>query len=103
MSPASTSPAINRTTAVSPFDVARIRADFPIMERMIHGSKLVYLDSVICIYAVEGASSFQARAKASTNGRAGSVRFTITNWATLSIRPQRSRPAADCSSPMTTV
>ena len=33
---------------------------------------LVYLDSVICIYAVEGAPSFQARAKAKlANARAG--------------------------------
>jgi cysteine desulfurase/selenocysteine lyase len=32
-------------TAVLPLDVARIRADFPILEREINGRRLVYLDS----------------------------------------------------------
>ena len=29
----------------SPIDVARIKKDFPILERQIHGRRLVYLDS----------------------------------------------------------
>ena len=33
------------STAMAPFDVARIRADFPILERTINGRPLVYLDS----------------------------------------------------------
>ena len=33
------------TTSVNPFDVARIREDFPILKEMIHGKPLVYLDN----------------------------------------------------------
>jgi hypothetical protein len=29
----------------APFDVARIRADFPILKRTVRGKPLVYLDS----------------------------------------------------------
>jgi len=29
----------------SPLDVARIKKDFPILERIVHGKRLVYLDS----------------------------------------------------------
>ena len=28
-----------------PFDVTQVRADFPILQRMVHGVPLVYLDS----------------------------------------------------------
>jgi cysteine desulfurase/selenocysteine lyase len=31
--------------ATAPLDVARIKKDFPILERMVHGRRLVYLDS----------------------------------------------------------
>ena len=33
------------TTSVNPFDVARIREDFPILKEMVHGKPLVYLDN----------------------------------------------------------
>ncbi len=33
------------TTSVNPFDVARIREDFPILKKLIHGKPLVYLDN----------------------------------------------------------
>ena len=33
------------TTSVNPFDVARIREDFPILKELIHGKPLVYLDN----------------------------------------------------------
>ena len=32
-------------SATSAFDVARVRADFPILEREVHGQQLVYLDN----------------------------------------------------------
>src|SRR5262245_52901270 len=31
--------------AATPLDVARIKADFPILKRQVHGKRLVYLDS----------------------------------------------------------
>jgi cysteine desulfurase / selenocysteine lyase len=33
------------TTGVRPFDAARVRADFPILSREVHGKPLIYLDS----------------------------------------------------------
>ena len=33
------------TTSVNPFDVARIREDFPILKELVHGKPLVYLDN----------------------------------------------------------
>ncbi len=33
------------TTSASPFDVGRIREDFPILKEMVHGKPLVYLDN----------------------------------------------------------
>ena len=33
------------TVRASPLDVARIRKDFPILERKVHGKPLVYLDN----------------------------------------------------------
>ncbi len=33
------------TTSVNPFDVTRIREDFPILKEMVHGKPLVYLDN----------------------------------------------------------
>src|SRR5687767_3063768 len=33
------------TITAPPLDVARIRADFPIFEQMVHGKRLVFLDS----------------------------------------------------------
>jgi cysteine desulfurase/selenocysteine lyase len=32
-------------TTASPLDVARIKKDFPVLERVVHGKRLVYLDS----------------------------------------------------------
>jgi cysteine desulfurase/selenocysteine lyase len=32
-------------SAAVPIDVARVRADFPILETMVHGKPLVYLDN----------------------------------------------------------
>ena len=37
---------------------------------------LIYLDTMICIYAVEGSPSFQARAKAAAGGDASRRRPT---------------------------
>src|SRR5690606_22581181 len=37
--------AVTTTPAVDPLDVARIRKDFPILDRQVHGRRLVYLDS----------------------------------------------------------
>ena len=45
MNPATAQPASRPTHAVHTLDVSRIRADFPILGREIHGSPLVYLDS----------------------------------------------------------
>ena len=36
---------MTQTAAASTFDVARVRADFPIFDRMVNGHSLVYLDS----------------------------------------------------------
>jgi cysteine desulfurase / selenocysteine lyase len=36
---------MRRATALDPFDVGRIRADFPILRRQVHGRPLVYLDN----------------------------------------------------------
>lgn len=33
------------TTSANPFDVARIREDFPILKELVHGKPLVYLDN----------------------------------------------------------
>jgi cysteine desulfurase / selenocysteine lyase len=33
------------TTTAPPFDVTRIRADFPILKQMVHGKRVVFLDS----------------------------------------------------------
>jgi len=33
------------TATAEPFDVARVKKDFPILERVVHGKRLVYLDS----------------------------------------------------------
>ena len=33
------------TSVATPLDVARIKADFPILKRQVHGKRLVYLDS----------------------------------------------------------
>src|SRR5437867_2690901 len=51
---------------------------------------LVYLDSVICIYAVEGAPSFQARARLATMRAAGD-RPTISDltWLECRVKPIR--------------
>jgi cysteine desulfurase/selenocysteine lyase len=40
-----TTTAIPHDTAVPAFDVARVRADFPILDREINGHRMVYLDS----------------------------------------------------------
>ncbi len=45
MNPATAQPAPRPAHAVHTLDVSRIRADFPILGREIHGSPLVYLDS----------------------------------------------------------
>src|SRR5688572_14396533 len=37
--------AVEKTLAVGSFDVERVRADFPILGRMVNGKPLVYLDS----------------------------------------------------------
>ena len=29
----------------APLDVARVKKDFPVLERLVHGKRLVYLDS----------------------------------------------------------
>src|SRR5260370_3190776 len=34
-----------RRAATSPLDVARIRADFPVLSRMVHGQPVAYLDN----------------------------------------------------------
>lgn len=39
------SEAVRKAPAVSPLDIDAIRADFPILERTVHGKPLVYLDS----------------------------------------------------------
>ena len=36
---------MNRSAAAVPFDVARVRADFPILARTVDGKPLVYLDN----------------------------------------------------------
>ena len=36
---------MNRSAAAVPFDVARVRADFPILARTVGGKPLVYLDN----------------------------------------------------------
>jgi cysteine desulfurase/selenocysteine lyase len=41
----STSAGARDLTAAKPFDVAQIRADFPILRELVHGKPLVYLDS----------------------------------------------------------
>ena len=43
--PAPAAPAGGSTGAAMPFDLAAARADFPILSELIHGSRLVYLDS----------------------------------------------------------
>lgn len=58
---------------------------------------LVYLDSVICIYAVEGAPSFQARAKARlTAMRAAGDHPAISDltWLECRVKPIRLGDAA---------
>lgn len=37
--------ALGKGGAAKPFDVARVKKDFPILERLVHGKRLVYLDS----------------------------------------------------------
>lgn len=37
--------AVDRATALTPAEVQRIRADFPILDQTVNGSRLVYLDS----------------------------------------------------------
>ena len=39
--PAATAPDINRL----PYDVQKVRADFPILNERVHGKPLVYLDN----------------------------------------------------------
>ncbi len=58
---------------------------------------LVYLDAVICIYAVEGAPSFQARARARLAAmRAAGDRPAISdlNWLECRVKPIRLCDAA---------
>jgi uncharacterized protein len=58
---------------------------------------LVYLDSVICIYAIEGAPSFQARAKARlTAMRAAGDQPAISDltWLECRVKPIRQGDAA---------
>jgi cysteine desulfurase/selenocysteine lyase len=38
-------PALRPAATLPPYDVARVRADFPILARQVHGKPLVYLDS----------------------------------------------------------
>ena len=45
MNPATAQSAMKKVEAASTLDLAKIRADFPILAREIHGSPLVYLDS----------------------------------------------------------
>jgi cysteine desulfurase/selenocysteine lyase len=40
-----TPPAKDLQAVKAPFDVAAIRADFPILSREVNGKKLVYLDN----------------------------------------------------------
>ena len=53
---------------------------------------LIYLDTVICIYAVEGAPSFQARARARlATARTAGDRFAIGDlkWLECRVKPMR--------------
>jgi hypothetical protein len=45
----------------APFDVAAIRADFPILSREVNGKKLVYLDNGASAQAARGARHHPAR------------------------------------------
>ncbi|MDX1410073.1 MAG: aminotransferase class V-fold PLP-dependent enzyme, partial [Saprospiraceae bacterium] len=38
-------PASSRVTATTPLDVASIRADFPLLDRTMHGQPLAFLDN----------------------------------------------------------
>jgi cysteine desulfurase/selenocysteine lyase len=42
---AATAVPVRRTTSAPPYDVEKIRADFPILHRKVHGHELVYLDN----------------------------------------------------------
>jgi hypothetical protein len=48
---------------------------------------LVYLDTVICIYAVEGSPSFQARARLATMRRFPTLHRGKTVLSSLILRP----------------
>ena len=45
MSAADMAPARLHTSGINDFDVAAVRADFPILSREVYGRPLVYLDS----------------------------------------------------------
>ena len=57
-------------------EVARIRKDFPILERKVHGRRLVYLDS------------------AASSQKPTSVVETMSVWTTESLKPSASQSAA---------
>jgi cysteine desulfurase / selenocysteine lyase len=38
-------PGVNGGSAAAPFDVERVRRDFPILDQLVHGKPLVYLDN----------------------------------------------------------
>jgi cysteine desulfurase/selenocysteine lyase len=46
----------------APLDVARVKKDFPVLERLVHGKRLVYLDSASSsqkpISVIEGMSRY---------------------------------------------
>ena len=77
---------IDRATAL---DVARIKADFPILKRQVHGKRLVYLDSAR--HVAEAASPCSTRWTATT----ASTTPTCTAACTRSPRrrPRRTRRA----------
>ncbi len=45
MTPAATAAAMAPSATPCKLDVARVRADFPILKRLVHGKRLVYLDN----------------------------------------------------------
>ena len=56
---------------------------------------LIYLDSVICIYAVEGAPSFQTRARARLTAMAASDQPVLSDltWLECRVKPLRQKDA----------
>ena len=90
-----TAPAIATDALAAPaLDVARLRADFPILKRMIHGSPLVYLDSAATTQKPEAVIEAISRYYRTTNANVHRGVYALSAQATELYEAARAKVAS---------